>query len=101
MKRILLFVGLKIGEVIGAILAFTLLAGIFKLCDMWFFNFYPFRDGEYWINPIKEWAYCGWWGFLWCILIAMISYLLVRIVGEWVKANWIWAGKLTKKGNKS
>jgi len=98
MKRVFLFIGLKIAEIIGGVVVFSLLAGIFKLCDIWFFDFYPFREGEYYINPIREWAYCGLWGLGLFFVMGIGVLTVVSVVWLWFSANWKLVNRIIKKG---
>ncbi len=78
MKRVMIFIGLKVAEVIGVI---VVIYGIFLLVDL---------------IPIESYSLLG-EVLLW-ICGAALAIIVVVLTAGWVIANWEWATKLSKKG---
>ncbi len=81
MKRVLLFIVLKVVEIITVVIAYTLLCGLYSL----------FNDEltSFWLGGITL-LVCG------CIVTAGLFFAIMSVV-EILKANWKWAGKLLGK----
>lgn len=75
MKRVMIFIGLKVAEVVGAavfLYAIYLLAGWLRSLDL--------------SNEIFPW-----------ICFGMICIVIIYLIVIWTRANWEWATELSKK----
>lgn len=81
MKRVLLFIVLKVVEIIAVVIAYTLLCGLYSLFND---DLTPFWQGG------GVLLICG-------FVLAACLFFTIAAAYEIFIANWKWAGKLTGK----
>jgi len=82
MKRIAIFVGLKVLEIVGI--------GVFFGLGVYFLNMINFptpKQGGFWRWPVGIWVFLS-------------AGYLICCIPFWVKANWCKAGELAGRGEK-
>lgn len=87
-KKILYFVGLKIIEVIGILLLFSISFYIGR-CILSFLN-----------SPLEGVLYIGLtfcFGICFIMVVGMILWLLYIVSEWWIESNWKWADKLSRR----
>ena len=93
MKRIVIFIGLKVAELIGVGLGYLLLSGF----GYFLMNLEPDETNpECWYSIL--YALIG----LMCVvtigLVLIILYFVItELIPNWLESNWNWAGRLSSK----
>jgi len=82
MKRILIFVGLKVAEIVGAILVITIVSGWLYLALM------LFEDGKYGLACLVMFGPCA----------ATIGVMVIpKLIFNWLRWNWNKAKELAER----
>lgn len=96
MKRVLIFIGLKIAELFGVFISYLLLSrlGYFLKTlkvdetnpECWY-SIYYFLCGAFCLGIVS-------------LILIVLYYAITEWIPEWLESNWDWAGRLSSKEKK-
>ena len=92
MKRIIIFIGLKIAELSGVIIAYLL----FSLLGFFLMDLFDNTSSSCWYNFIHfVFGICV--SFLTVSLLIGLYFAITEWIPYWIESNWDWAKRLSKR----
>ena len=82
MKRIFIFIGLKVIEVSSVVAAYAV------LCSLWDIVEYECKE-SFWVGGILM--------LMVCAAVCLSLFMLIILVAAVVEKNWKWAGKISER----
>ena len=89
MKRVLVFMGLKVIELMGAAFIYGMLFGVGFLMNEWFLH----EEIKCWFDVYVGYPVFGFIPFIFLLLVGLVGYGLYELI----KHNWDKAGRIIKK----